>query len=183
MSVLRRWLFVTLATAGASPVAAQSALGDQIRRFREGNEVAIMRELTEFLALRNVASNEADIRTNARHLVAMMERDRDVWGQLPERLAKPARLQEIALHVDDDERCLPEAHGQGCRFGFDRHRWHARLLPVPQLKKPSKIEATWGRSRRSERQRQAKSVILEVQLLVQPFASREFSSIIRVRSC
>ena len=58
---------------GASVGQAQQPLRDRIRQFRQRNEVSIVKELAGLLALRNVADNIADIRTNAQRLVAMME--------------------------------------------------------------------------------------------------------------
>ncbi|MBX3145371.1 MAG: M20/M25/M40 family metallo-hydrolase [Gemmatimonadales bacterium] len=72
----RRWLLATLllvAVPGAS-LPAQSDLRSEIRQYRVRHEAAIVRELADFVALPNVASNLDDIRTNARHLVGMMER-------------------------------------------------------------------------------------------------------------
>lgn len=64
-----------IAVVLTAPVAAQeSKLRDQVRQFRERNEAAVVGELVDFLALPNVASNLGDIRTNATHLRAMMER-------------------------------------------------------------------------------------------------------------
>ncbi|MCC7131765.1 MAG: hypothetical protein IT352_03920, partial [Gemmatimonadales bacterium] len=72
---MRRTLLVALAASTLSTAAAaQSDLAERVRRYREGNEVAIVRELADLLALPNVATNLEDIRTNARHLVGMMER-------------------------------------------------------------------------------------------------------------
>ncbi len=56
----------------AQSVAAQAGSQAQIRRYREQHEVAIVRELADLLALRNVATNVADIRANARLLVGML---------------------------------------------------------------------------------------------------------------
>ncbi|MEZ4455915.1 MAG: M20/M25/M40 family metallo-hydrolase [Gemmatimonadales bacterium] len=85
----RRLLFAAGALALLpAPVTAQPALRDRIRTFRERNEVAIVRELTDLLALRNVATSDADLRTNARMLVAMMER-RGVKARILETTGAP----------------------------------------------------------------------------------------------
>ncbi len=63
-----------LATGLSASLSAQSALRNDIRQYRVKHEAAIVRELADFVALPNVASNLEDIRTNARHLVGMMER-------------------------------------------------------------------------------------------------------------
>ncbi|HEY0140465.1 MAG TPA: M20/M25/M40 family metallo-hydrolase [Thermoanaerobaculia bacterium] len=57
-----------------------------IRAWREAHEAAIVRELFEFLAIPNVASDEANIRRNAAHLVALMEKR----GLAPRLLESPA---------------------------------------------------------------------------------------------
>ncbi len=58
----------------AQSAAAQTTNQQHIRRYREQHEVAIVRELADLLAVRNVATNLADIRANARMLVAMLAR-------------------------------------------------------------------------------------------------------------
>jgi acetylornithine deacetylase/succinyl-diaminopimelate desuccinylase-like protein len=45
----------------------------EVRDYRMNSEDRIMRELSEFLAIPNVASDTANIRKNAQHLVAMLE--------------------------------------------------------------------------------------------------------------
>jgi len=45
----------------------------EIRRFRINNEVRIIRELTEFLAIPNIATDTENIQKNAAHLVEMLE--------------------------------------------------------------------------------------------------------------
>lgn len=61
------------ALLGAVQTAHAQTAGD-VRAFRERNEVAIVRELADLLALRNVATDLADIRRNATHLVGLMEK-------------------------------------------------------------------------------------------------------------
>jgi acetylornithine deacetylase/succinyl-diaminopimelate desuccinylase-like protein len=53
------------------PLQAQTP---QVRQWRQANEHALLREYVDFLAIPNVARNEADIRRNAAHLVEMMRR-------------------------------------------------------------------------------------------------------------
>ncbi|HUP58874.1 MAG TPA: M20/M25/M40 family metallo-hydrolase [Thermoanaerobaculia bacterium] len=55
-------------------LVALSASANDIREYRKQNEARILAELTEFLAIPNVASDEANIRRNAQHLLAMLER-------------------------------------------------------------------------------------------------------------
>jgi acetylornithine deacetylase/succinyl-diaminopimelate desuccinylase-like protein len=53
------------------PAPAQVA--QEVRDYRMGNEDRIIRELSEFLAIPNVASDTANIQKNAAHLVEMLE--------------------------------------------------------------------------------------------------------------
>ena len=48
-------------------------VAEEVRRYRLNNEDRIMRELTEFLAIPNVASDTENIQKNASHLVEMLE--------------------------------------------------------------------------------------------------------------
>ncbi len=68
------WAALFLLAAQSAALSAQSDLRNEIRQYRVRHEAAIVRELADFVALPNVASNLDDIRTNARHLVGMMER-------------------------------------------------------------------------------------------------------------
>jgi len=62
----------TAAVAQKSPLAP-GQVAQQIREYREENEDRIVRELSEFLAIPNVASDTANIQKNAAHLVEMLE--------------------------------------------------------------------------------------------------------------
>jgi acetylornithine deacetylase/succinyl-diaminopimelate desuccinylase-like protein len=57
---------------GGRPDAA--AVATQVREFRRANEAAIVRELTNLLAIPNVASDTANIRRNAALLEQMLTR-------------------------------------------------------------------------------------------------------------
>ncbi len=63
---------------GAAPAPAQPRSGagvrERVRAYRAANDHAILRELAELLAIPNLASDSANIRANARHLTAMLER-------------------------------------------------------------------------------------------------------------
>jgi len=61
----------TLAQKQTPPTPAQVA--QEIREYRMDNEERIVRELSEFLAIPNVASDTANIQKNATHLVEMLE--------------------------------------------------------------------------------------------------------------
>jgi acetylornithine deacetylase/succinyl-diaminopimelate desuccinylase-like protein len=63
--------FPTLAQKPTPPAPAQVA--QQVREYRIANEDRIVRELTEFLAIPNVASDTPNIQKNAAHLVEMLE--------------------------------------------------------------------------------------------------------------
>jgi acetylornithine deacetylase/succinyl-diaminopimelate desuccinylase-like protein len=68
-------LAVFLAVAIASPAAAQSTdVAAGVRRYREAHERDIVRELAQFLAIPNLASNDPEIRRNAATLLQMLER-------------------------------------------------------------------------------------------------------------
>ncbi len=57
----------------AKPRVAAGQVARQVRGYRMKNEDRIVRELTEFLAIPNVASDTVNIRQNATHLVEMLE--------------------------------------------------------------------------------------------------------------
>jgi len=61
----------TLAQKQTPPTPAQVA--QKIREYRMDNEERIVRELSEFLAIPNIASDTANIQKNATHLVEMLE--------------------------------------------------------------------------------------------------------------
>jgi acetylornithine deacetylase/succinyl-diaminopimelate desuccinylase-like protein len=52
---------------------APAQVAEEVRNYRLNNEDRIMRELTEFLAIPNVASDTENIQKNAAHLVEMLE--------------------------------------------------------------------------------------------------------------
>src|SRR5829696_7609741 len=57
-------------SAGADPVK----LRQEVRAWRTAHEKEVVGELSGLLALRNVASDRADIQRNADHLIGMLER-------------------------------------------------------------------------------------------------------------
>jgi acetylornithine deacetylase/succinyl-diaminopimelate desuccinylase-like protein len=63
--------YPALAQKPTAPVPAQVA--QQVRDYRMANEDRIIRELREFLAIPNVASDTPNIQKNAAHLVEMLE--------------------------------------------------------------------------------------------------------------
>jgi acetylornithine deacetylase/succinyl-diaminopimelate desuccinylase-like protein len=73
----------------ASPQGPDAAtVRVHVRRYRSAHDVEIVRELVDLLAIPNVASDSANIRANARQLVAMLER-RGVRARLLESPGSP----------------------------------------------------------------------------------------------
>jgi len=77
---LRTAVAATLFVVCALPCLAQkraaippAQVAEEVRSYRLDNEDRIMRELTEFLAIPNVASDTENIQKNAAHLVEMLE--------------------------------------------------------------------------------------------------------------
>jgi acetylornithine deacetylase/succinyl-diaminopimelate desuccinylase-like protein len=66
-------LLLSLLGSGA-PLSAQPPVRDQVRAYRTAHERAIVAELSELLAIPNVAANLQDIRRNADHLMEMLRR-------------------------------------------------------------------------------------------------------------
>src|SRR5258708_6802828 len=68
-------LFLCGAPCWAQKKAAipPAQVAEEVRNYRLNNEDRIMRELTEFLAIPNVASDTENIQKNAAHLVEMLE--------------------------------------------------------------------------------------------------------------
>jgi acetylornithine deacetylase/succinyl-diaminopimelate desuccinylase-like protein len=71
-------LLLSAGTAFAQKPVAKTALpaaqvAEAVRNYRVNNEDRIVRELTEFLAIPNVASDTENIQKNAAHLVEMLE--------------------------------------------------------------------------------------------------------------
>jgi acetylornithine deacetylase/succinyl-diaminopimelate desuccinylase-like protein len=63
---------VPLAALGQTPMSARDAV-KAVREYRQTNEDRIMRELCEFLAIPNIASDTANIQKNAERLRGMLE--------------------------------------------------------------------------------------------------------------
>lgn len=72
MPMMRRVsLAAALSLALAGPAAAQTP---SVREWTRANEHAILREYVDLLAIPNVAGDRENVRRNAAHIVAMMER-------------------------------------------------------------------------------------------------------------
>ena len=74
---------VLLGIAGASSAAQGSALRTRVDAYRVAHDVEIVRELSDFLAIPNLASDSVNIRRNAQHLIGMLRR-RGIEGRLLE---------------------------------------------------------------------------------------------------
>jgi acetylornithine deacetylase/succinyl-diaminopimelate desuccinylase-like protein len=77
--MMRLASFLALLLLGASPMLAQRAtnaraVGAAVREWRTRNEPAVLRELSSFLAIPNLATDSVSIRRNADTLVAMLAR-------------------------------------------------------------------------------------------------------------
>ncbi len=74
----------------ATAAWGQDAAGprERVRAYREANEAKILRENAELLAIPNLASDGANIRRNAQHIVAMMRR-RGIQARLLEEAGGP----------------------------------------------------------------------------------------------
>lgn len=81
------WLLIgvcALPLEGQDPARVRSA----VRAYQQAHDVAIVRELAEFLAIPNLASDSVNIRRNARHIALMLER-RGIAAQLLETPGAP----------------------------------------------------------------------------------------------
>lgn len=95
------------------------------RRHREANETRILREFTGLLSLPNVASDHADIRRNADHLMAML-RQRGATTQLLEvpgapvsvygEIRAPGATRTIVLYAHFDGQPVDPRQWQGAPF-------------------------------------------------------------------
>lgn len=66
-----------------APGLAAQSLRSRVDAYRSANDVEIVRELSEFLAIRNLASDSVNIRRNAQHLLTLLSR-RGIEGRLLE---------------------------------------------------------------------------------------------------
>lgn len=65
-----------MAGIGPAPIGAQDAerVRAAVRAYQQANDVRVLRELVDFLAIPNRASDSVNIRRNARHIMQMLER-------------------------------------------------------------------------------------------------------------
>ncbi|REJ81249.1 MAG: M20/M25/M40 family metallo-hydrolase [Acidobacteria bacterium] len=131
--VLAALLLAGSPTASAS--SGMEALRDQVREYRRQHEVEIVRELAELVSMPNFAGDAEQIRRNAEHLVAMLER-RGVRARLLEAAGSPPAVYgELPGPPGDDvPTVVLYAHYDG--QPVDPERWSAppydaRLLAAP----------------------------------------------------
>jgi acetylornithine deacetylase/succinyl-diaminopimelate desuccinylase-like protein len=77
-----------LALAGPLPAQDPARVRAAVRAYQQAHDVEIVRDLAEFLAIPNLASDSVNIRRNARHIVQMLER-RGVRARLLETPGSP----------------------------------------------------------------------------------------------
>jgi acetylornithine deacetylase/succinyl-diaminopimelate desuccinylase-like protein len=104
-------LLVGLSIFILQTVLATGAQSKSVRSFREAHEADIMRELVEFLAIPNVASDTANIRRNAEHLLGLM-RKRGIESRLLEGNGPPVVFGELKTAGATQTVCL-YAHYDG----------------------------------------------------------------------
>src|SRR5580704_10738995 len=110
--------------AGANAVFRISAL-DLVRR-----RVGQIRPM----AFARVDDQKAKLPRGGEYVPAWRDGGLQPGHVIAERGAEPAGLEEIALHVDDDERRAVKLDGQRCRLGFKTHARHPDLLPRTEWK-------------------------------------------------
>ena len=64
---------LAMSTTATAQSADASALRSQIKAYSTARDAEIVRELSNFLAIPNLASDQTNIRRNAAHLMRMME--------------------------------------------------------------------------------------------------------------
>lgn len=79
---MKPFLRSLLLIVAATPLFGQS-LRSKVDAYRLAHDVEIVRELSDFLAIRNLASDSVNIRRNAQHLIALMAK-RGIQGRLLE---------------------------------------------------------------------------------------------------
>ena len=64
---------LTLATHAGAQASTPEGLRTAVRAYRSAHDVEIVHELSDFLAIPNLASDKVNIRRNAEHLLGMMK--------------------------------------------------------------------------------------------------------------
>ena len=99
------------------------------------------------MAFAGMDDQEAKVPRGGEHRLTRRDGGLQPRHVIAQRGSKPAGLEEIALHVDDDERCAVELDGQRCRLGFEGHARHPDLLPRTEWKSARSGPAKFGRQR------------------------------------
>ena len=86
------------------------------------------------VAFAGVDDQNAGRARGRQHRLQRRDRGLEQAHVVAERFAEAARLQEVALHVDDDERRTLERDGERLRFGGDQG-FHGLPLAAPDLKR------------------------------------------------
>ena len=94
VAVLLVQLLPAVQRASAQERPSPPATLDVVREYRKNHEAEILRELVEFLAIPNVASDSANIRKNGARLIEMLKR-RDVRARLLEGDGPPSVFGEL----------------------------------------------------------------------------------------
>jgi acetylornithine deacetylase/succinyl-diaminopimelate desuccinylase-like protein len=127
MKVSNQFIWLALACGALSTATAQTGADARAaaRRHREANEATILREFATLLALPNVASNHADIRRNADHLMTMLRR-RGATAQILEvpnapvsvygEIRAPGATRTIVLYAHFDGQPVDPRQWQGAPF-------------------------------------------------------------------
>ena len=71
------------------------------------------------MAFAGVDDEHTGISGGRQHLAARLNRRLQPGDVVAESGAEPARLQKVALHVDDDQRRSPEIDGKRCWLSLD----------------------------------------------------------------
>jgi acetylornithine deacetylase/succinyl-diaminopimelate desuccinylase-like protein len=85
---------VAEAASGQSPATSGDVVRSTVRRYREGHEAEIARELADLLALPNVASDSVNIRRNTAAVIELLKR-RGVDARAIEGSGPPAVYGEL----------------------------------------------------------------------------------------
>jgi acetylornithine deacetylase/succinyl-diaminopimelate desuccinylase-like protein len=80
---MKPFLCALVGAAFATSVADGQTLRSRVDAYRSAHDVEIVRELSDFLAIRNLASDSINIRRNAQHLLTLLSR-RGIEGRLLE---------------------------------------------------------------------------------------------------
>ena len=146
---------IALALVVSTVPAAADPLRDSVRAWRQAHETDVLRELLEFLAIPNLASDAANIRRNAEHASAMLAR-RGVATRLLESAGSPPAVYGELIVPGARRTLMVYAHYDG--QPVDASAWATppwtptlrsgtldRQAPPVQLSgaQPSRIDGEW----------------------------------------